>query len=1364
MANQTITTAVNYDDAAISGLLDGESITINGGALTIDADTQINQQAAAFGIVTLSSTLGGSVLIDGTKVWEVPFESSTGTPWDVAGASYGGVSRNVNGEGIYPDGVTFSADGTKMYTVGTDFDEFDSAVQQYALSTAWDIGSASWTAYFLTSSQDRNLTDLAFSADGTKMYVVGRGSGKVYQYSLSTAWNINTASYGGISFSVTGQEGQPRAIAFSADGTKMYVAGINNDTVYQYSLSTAWNLTSASFSGTSFSVAGQEAQPAAIAFKPDGSRMYVVGRTADTVYQYSLSTAWNVGSASYSGLSFNVAGQDTSPAGLAFKPDGSRMYVAGTNSNTVFQYDLLSGTSSPGNVPTQAALGSNTVTGGTSGATGELTRVWASGSFDPAVAGAAMPAAGYIKLRSKTGNFQAGETITLPGGATIVASNAGKRGAIQVIARTIGGTSVFMAVPRLSSCVVDGDWYDLGTTNGADNQTFTLPVREELGGVQIETAPGSGVYEWYANAGDIWNGHHTVNEGLTATNATLTRNAISAFPYPAAERIRETAVAGVHSASFALGANNTSFPAGAATFTARILRDTRQWVVVQFATNNSADRFGVLVDFVAGTLSAVPNVGSPTGTASSITALGGGIYEVKVSVNHTGTGAITIATSNSATPTYVNGLPSFTGSASEGVNIALSRLEMATFSFIPTDVRGKHCGVDPIAGTVQIALRGANNSGFKPPSGCKVRIPNVFLSTTQPVDSAAPMLTALNTRYYFNSGNPGPTVKGAVLNWFNTGNMVISDSCTTQYISSTAITNSCVGVGLMPSSTTALAFANAFAGGATDSRFTRRSNTLVFSATSTTNVAFRRCRFDLIARWQGLSQRQTTGPGQFGIVNLGMSNFVFEDCEVINGQTTIGAGNSNGLIKNFKYADVMTGGTPAVASSAFAFTGTNIELDGFSSLGGLSNVHPYDHIVNLAAGYFSNLKISNIGTPTAPYDCGSANPMGFIVNGGPGSEATFRRIYTTNNRTGAVNFVTTMPLVQMFDVWATGSQFIDLSGPSITSRGGRWSNFRRGFANANGTHWDDAYNSTTTGRISVMANEPTAASASQFSGTFGIGSGYTGSGSIVLSKLTDEAVWTSPYRFYGHTAFGGGGSPGGTATQNLIWEYKIDTGGGFGASWTFLANTVRTNGDPANGATTVTMNSADRAALTRQPQIGDFIQHSTFRLPQDTTITNIVGDVITVSNAFISSPLGANGTISFSPVNVAVSPTNGYLLQIRCRAIVAAAGTLTTGFSAGIQTNATDQQIPHPLPGSLVNITNLVPQSRVKVTRVDTGALLQQAFCGAGTTLNFDFQYTGSVEIEARNASGATAYRPWVTQASISPSAAANVVALQESD
>jgi hypothetical protein len=57
MAAQTVTTVVNYDTASISGLLNGETITINGGSVTIDADVRWNQQAAVLGAVTLSATL-----------------------------------------------------------------------------------------------------------------------------------------------------------------------------------------------------------------------------------------------------------------------------------------------------------------------------------------------------------------------------------------------------------------------------------------------------------------------------------------------------------------------------------------------------------------------------------------------------------------------------------------------------------------------------------------------------------------------------------------------------------------------------------------------------------------------------------------------------------------------------------------------------------------------------------------------------------------------------------------------------------------------------------------------------------------------------------------------------------------------------------------------------------------------------------------------------------------------------------------------------------------------------------------------------------------------------------------------------------
>ena len=171
---------------------------------------------------------------------------------------------------------------------------------------------------------------------------------------------------------------------------------------------------------------------------------------------------------------------------------GGSVLVDGT---TVWE---LAFTSSTGTVPTQAALGSNGVTGVTSAATGELMRVWATGSLTFAAAGGAMPATGFIKLRTKTGTFQTGETVNLPGGATIVISSAGKRSWIHVV----GSETTSISASRLSSCSFTGDWYELGTTNGTDGQTFQFPVADYCPAIQIETSVGSGVYEWWLYGAD----------------------------------------------------------------------------------------------------------------------------------------------------------------------------------------------------------------------------------------------------------------------------------------------------------------------------------------------------------------------------------------------------------------------------------------------------------------------------------------------------------------------------------------------------------------------------------------------------------------------------------------------------------------------------------------------------------------------------------------------------------------------------------------------------------------------------------------------------------------------------------------------
>ena len=114
-----------------------------------------------------------------------------------------------------------------------------------------------------------------------------------------------------------------------------------------------WDISTATYDNVSFSVSGQDTNPFGITFKPDGTKMYMVGYTNDRVYQYTLSTPWVVSSATYDSVSFLVSGQDTNPIDITFKPDGTKMYILGYTNDRVYQYstiDIVSSSLWPSNV------------------------------------------------------------------------------------------------------------------------------------------------------------------------------------------------------------------------------------------------------------------------------------------------------------------------------------------------------------------------------------------------------------------------------------------------------------------------------------------------------------------------------------------------------------------------------------------------------------------------------------------------------------------------------------------------------------------------------------------------------------------------------------------------------------------------------------------------------------------------------------------------------------------------------------------------------------------------------------------------------------------------------------------------------
>ena len=151
-------------------------------------------------------------------------------------------------------GVVFSADGTYMYFInhgnyiaGAANNGFMQAIDQYTLSTAFEINTASYTRRFNTGLG--TVEDVEFSPDGTKMYLLNGPNDTIYQYTLTTAWNVGTGntSVPTTLYSVSAKETYPYCFCLSPDGTKLLVGGTTGDGIDEFTLSTAYNISTASW-------------------------------------------------------------------------------------------------------------------------------------------------------------------------------------------------------------------------------------------------------------------------------------------------------------------------------------------------------------------------------------------------------------------------------------------------------------------------------------------------------------------------------------------------------------------------------------------------------------------------------------------------------------------------------------------------------------------------------------------------------------------------------------------------------------------------------------------------------------------------------------------------------------------------------------------------------------------------------------------------------------------------------------------------------------------------------------------------------------------------------------------------------------
>ncbi len=202
------------------------------------------------------------------------------TPFALNSATFSRKISLSSADGNNTD-VAFNATGTKLFLIGRSRDN----VYQYSLSNPFDPSTASFSKRHSIKGQENNPQGLAFSADGKHMYVVGNTGKDINQYRLATAFDVKSASYIR-NFSIAQQDANPTSLVFNLDGTRLYLLGNGGDRIYQYNLGNAYEVNTASYINN-LSIGTQEFTPTGITMGSNG-HLYIVGKGNFKVVQFQL--------------------------------------------------------------------------------------------------------------------------------------------------------------------------------------------------------------------------------------------------------------------------------------------------------------------------------------------------------------------------------------------------------------------------------------------------------------------------------------------------------------------------------------------------------------------------------------------------------------------------------------------------------------------------------------------------------------------------------------------------------------------------------------------------------------------------------------------------------------------------------------------------------------------------------------------------------------------------------------------------------------------------------------------------------------------------------------------------------------------
>jgi hypothetical protein len=157
------------------------------------------------------------------------------------------------------------------------------------------------------------------------------------------AYDIEKATYDNVVLDVGEYTQDTRYLEFKPDGTRMYVVGRTTMNIAEFNLGTPWDISTAEFV-REFDLSGElgtkvaSPRPQGLFInKTNGQDMIVVNRLE--IFQYRMSEPWNITTAEVTGH-VDMRVPTSRIQGITVSPDGLNLYIDDRENGYVFQFEM----------------------------------------------------------------------------------------------------------------------------------------------------------------------------------------------------------------------------------------------------------------------------------------------------------------------------------------------------------------------------------------------------------------------------------------------------------------------------------------------------------------------------------------------------------------------------------------------------------------------------------------------------------------------------------------------------------------------------------------------------------------------------------------------------------------------------------------------------------------------------------------------------------------------------------------------------------------------------------------------------------------------------------------------------------------